>query len=101
MTAIREISCGELSDALGSDAAPALIDVREQHEFAASCIEGSVCVPLTELGAAMNEMRADSPIVFICEVGERSRQAATFATMVGFREVFSLRGGIKAWSESN
>lgn len=99
MAGIREISCEELVNAMQSDAVPTLMDVRERHEFAVSSIEGSVCIPLTELGAALNAMPADSPIVFVCEIGERSRQAASFATMVGFRQTFSLRGGIKAWME--
>ncbi|MDH3621247.1 MAG: rhodanese-like domain-containing protein [Gammaproteobacteria bacterium] len=99
MQGVREISCEELAAALADDATPELIDVREPHEFAVASIDGSKCVPLTELGAALNDLSSEGLVVFICEIGERSRQAASFATMVGFREAFSLRGGVKAWQE--
>jgi rhodanese-related sulfurtransferase len=37
-------------------------------------------------------------IVAYCYVGERSWNVAQFLARHGFREVKSLRGGIKAWT---
>ncbi len=65
-----------------------LIDVREPGEFAREHIAGAQSVPLSTLDAAA--LPRDKSIVVCCQVGSRSRDAATQLASAGF-DVFHLK----------
>lgn len=93
----REISVAELHAALVADGPPRLIDVREEAEYARERILGSQCVPLTALGSWLASVSQEGSVVFICQTGVRSLQAATLAATLGYREAVSLAGGVEDW----
>lgn len=93
----REISIDELSAAGALTHPPMLIDVREENEYAHERLPGSQCVPLTGLGSWLMSISQDESIVFICQTGVRSLQAATLAATLGYRGAVSLAGGIESW----
>lgn len=99
MKKVSEITSGELARELAEGKEFELIDVRDRDEFAAQSIAGSRCIPLTEVSSFLTPLPPDEPIVFICDFGKRSRQATTFAASVGFIDVSSLEGGIRAWKD--
>ena len=74
-----------------------VIDVREEWEFARDHIPGARLVPLAQLGARLEEIDPERPLLMVCEVGERSRLAAEFLHEAGFPQVYNLRGGMIAW----
>jgi molybdopterin/thiamine biosynthesis adenylyltransferase/rhodanese-related sulfurtransferase len=78
--------------------APLLVDVREQHEYAAGHLTGSVNIPLRDLASRFAELPADSAVVFICRSGGRSQKACELAVRGGVRSVSDLEGGLKAWA---
>jgi monothiol glutaredoxin len=39
-------------------------------------------------------------MMFICHVGERSRQAAQYFAAQGFQQVYNISDGIHGWSNS-
>lgn len=92
----EELSAAELAAVLGTERAPALVDVREPHEVAAWSIPGVVNVPLGELPARAGELPRDRPIVVVCARGNRSRRAAELLAAEGLR-VANLIGGMEAW----
>ncbi len=47
-----------------------------------------------------NGMDKNAIIVFYCQIGGRSGQAAAFAAANGFAEVYNLQGGITAWAQA-
>ncbi|MEE2790871.1 MAG: rhodanese-like domain-containing protein [Acidobacteriota bacterium] len=74
-----------------------LVDVRmdEEREFAK--IDGSRL--LDQLyHDALRGLDPNTPIVFQCHYGVRSRQAAEHFRHLGFRNLYNLRGGIDPWS---
>ena len=99
MKRVSEITHGELAGFLATGRDFELVDVRDRDEVAGDSIAGSHCVPLTEISAFLNPLPVDRPIVFVCDVGKRSRQAASFAASVGYSDVSSLEGGIRAWKD--
>ena len=99
MKKIAEITCSELAGRLADGRAFDFIDVRDRDDFATGSIAGSRCVPLTEVSAYLTPLPFDQPIVFVCDLGKRSRQATSFAASVGFSDVCSLEGGIRAWKD--
>ncbi len=96
MKQVKRVSIGEFLALAAATNAATVVDVRERHEFATGSLDGAVNIPLMELSAFLDGRALDEPIVFVCEVGERSLQAAMFAASVGFSDVSSLDGGVRA-----
>jgi len=42
----------------------------------------------------------DTAMMFICHLGERSRQAAQYFAAQGFQKVYNISDGIHGWSSS-
>jgi len=42
----------------------------------------------------------NTPLMFFCHIGERSRQAAQYFTSQGFQQVYNISDGIKGWSSN-
>ncbi|GAA1055813.1 adenylyltransferase/sulfurtransferase MoeZ [Agromyces luteolus] len=93
-----EVDAVALAAELASDAPPRLLDVREPWEADLVAIEGSILIPLHELGARTGELDPAASLVVYCHLGVRSRLAAEHLLAAGFAEVRNLTGGIDAWS---
>jgi len=78
--------------------APLVVDVREPWEWELCRIDGSVSLPLGEIGQRLGELPRDRPLVLVCHHGGRSQHAATLLAGAGFTEVHNLRGGVEAWA---
>jgi rhodanese-related sulfurtransferase len=79
---------------------PMIIDVREPDEFDGPLghIQGALNIPLAALSARAEQLAgAGCPIVLVCLTDKRSSQAATELAAAGARDVWVLRGGMKAW----
>ncbi|HEY8488228.1 MAG TPA: molybdopterin-synthase adenylyltransferase MoeB [Thermaerobacter sp.] len=74
-----------------------VIDVREPWEYDRDHIPGARLMPLAQLGARLEEIDPEQPLLMVCEVGERSRLAAEFLHEAGFPAVYNLKGGMIAW----
>ena len=83
-----------------SNRAAQLVDGREQREWDAGHIPGSIHVPLGQLGARSRELIREKPVVVLCAAGVRSLTGAEMLIAQGFRDVASFRGGIIAWAEA-
>ena len=77
-----------------------VVDVREQEEWAAGRMPGSVLMPMGEVAARMRELDPDAPVVTVCRSGRRSLYSAEQLIGAGFRDVKSLAGGLIAWVEA-
>lgn len=76
-----------------------VLDVREDDEWAAGHVAGSLHVPLTYLGqryADLAELLAADQTLVVCRSGHRSAYAAGFLLQQGFDAV-NLEGGLLAW----
>ena len=76
----------------------ALLDVREDHEYAFAHIPGSLHIPLRQLPQRYESLDSQKSWVVICHHGIRSLQACQFLAYVGFDKLYNLQGGIDAWS---
>lgn len=100
---IRSIGPAELIALLterASTGGAIIIDVREANEWARGRIAGAHHVPLGQLRTdptAALPKEVDRPTIFVCAQGVRSVQAAQAAVQAGFRDVYSLVGGLSAW----
>lgn len=106
---IEEILPWDLKARLEQDKPLFLLDIREPYEYEAFHIKNSLNVPrgvlecaceydyedtVPELAAARNE-----EIILICRSGNRSALAAYTLQLMGFKNVKSLKLGLKGWND--
>ena len=89
-------------DALSSNAAAQIVDVREPEEWAETGVpQGAVLIPLAEVESrAPSELDTGSPVYVICRSGNRSRTASEILVGLGFTEVYNVDGGVTAWLDA-
>ncbi len=104
---IPEITPAELAERLQKGERLTLLDVRESWEWALSKLDSPqvVYLPLSVLAAqgesalrAALDGAADSPLVVICHHGVRSAQVTAWLGSLGWKNVFSLAGGLEAYA---
>jgi len=75
-----------------------LVDVREDHEWAAGRIAGSRHIELAQIAVEAGSLDQERPLVFYCRSGARSTMAADAFRRAGF-DAYSMAGGLIAWDE--
>ncbi len=106
---VREIFPWDLADELAEGNWPMLLDVRCPGEYARMHIAESINVPRGILETACDYgyeetvpalvQARDRRIVVICRSGNRSILAAHTLQRMGYRDVVSLRLGLRGWSD--
>ena len=80
-----------------------VVDVCSGDEYAAGHITGARHVPLADLQARLGDVVKNkaTPVILVCASGMRSKSAQSIAVKLGYEQVHSLQGGLKAWKEAN
>ncbi len=99
-TPVKSFDAADAKNYMNRTAAGAftLLDVRQPEEYESEHLPGAKLIPLPELSGRLAELDGEKPTIVYCAIGGRSRVAAQVLAAKGFREVFNLTGGIKAWS---
>jgi rhodanese-related sulfurtransferase len=96
---VTQMGCDEISRMLsGANTGLQLIDVRTPIEFESEHIDGSINIPLDELGQRGGEFKKDKAVVLICRTGNRASRAAGLLVPYGF-DAALLAGGIQEWKK--
>jgi rhodanese-related sulfurtransferase len=100
---VREVTAAEVKRKLDAGEKFRFIDVREDHEWQKDHAAGA-----EHLGRGIIERdiekvapEKDAEIVLYCGGGFRSALAADNLQKMGYTNVLSMAGGIKAWREAN
>ena len=107
---IREIPIDSLFQKIERYDSYLLIDIRQPEEFAEDNIPGSISIPRGELEFKImdekfwEEMFLYSPekaeeIIVYCNGGNRGALSAETLQKLGFKNVYSIQGGLKAYNE--
>ncbi len=97
---IREITA---QDAIGRSTAGdvVLLDVREANEWNLFRIPGAVHLPLATVPERVSDaVPRDREVIVYCAGGTRSAVAADEMQQLGYTNVSSLAGGIRAWANA-
>jgi len=62
-----------------------IIDVRDPDEFEKETIKGAINIPLVQLEPKLRDIPKDTTLVFTCNAGLQSAQAAKLAEQAGFK----------------
>jgi rhodanese-related sulfurtransferase len=100
-SSVREVGALEAT-ALINRRNAVLLDVRETQEYDGGRIPNAVHLPGSQLASRAQELKklTGRPVIAYCERGLRSRGAAGALAKVGFAEVYTLRGGLRAWIDA-
>ncbi|HEY9147876.1 MAG TPA: rhodanese-like domain-containing protein [Gammaproteobacteria bacterium] len=106
---VEELFPWDLEEKLQQESELILLDVREPSEYDALHIEGSINVPRGLLESACDWDYDDTvpelaggrerEIIVICRSGNRSVLAAQTMQHMGFKNVTSLKTGIRGWND--
>jgi rhodanese-related sulfurtransferase len=79
-----------------------ILDVRETQEYEGGRVPNAMHLPLSQLAGRGQELKkfTSRPVIAYCERGSRSRSAAGKLAKLGFSEVYTLRGGLRAWADA-
>lgn len=96
---INRIKPEEVKNILDSDLLNGyiLIDVRQPGEYRRMHIPGSKLIPLGQLESQSIELDRSKNIILYCRSGRRSMGGAILLCGLGFKNVYSMEGGILKW----
>ncbi|WP_323142670.1 rhodanese-like domain-containing protein [Massilia phyllosphaerae] len=78
----------------------AVIDVRTADEFAAGHLRDAKNIPLADLGTRVGELDKAKikTVIVVDQNGSRAAKAERLLKTAGFADIYSLEGGIAAWT---
>lgn len=76
------------------------VDVRAKGQHLQGTVPGARSIPLWLLEGEVSSLDPEKPVVFFCEVGQKSALAAEMARDLGL-QAKSVKGGLVAWRNLN
>ncbi len=74
-----------------------ILDVRTPEEYRQTRMKNSILIPDYDLEKRIHEVPKNRPILVICAVGARSKQASDLLVGKGYKEVYHLNNGLVGW----
>lgn len=106
---VREVMPWDLEERIRENPDLLIVDVREPGEFDAMHIRGSLSVPRGILESAAEwdyeetepelVQAREREVVVVCRSGYRSVLAAHSLQVLGFKDVVSLKTGLRGWKD--
>jgi rhodanese-related sulfurtransferase len=99
---VRECSVADVKAKLDRGEPFHFVDVREDHEYHVDHAKGAIHLGkgIIERDIETHIADKDAPIILYCGGGFRSALAADSLGQMGYRNVISMDGGMKAWREA-
>ncbi|MCW5758032.1 MAG: hypothetical protein KIT54_12415 [Phycisphaeraceae bacterium] len=99
---VKECRVDDVRRMLDAGDAFVLVDVREESEFARGHLPGAVHIGkgVIERDAEAKLPDPDATIVLYCGGGYRSALAADNLQKMGYKDVISMDGGYRGWTEA-
>jgi rhodanese-related sulfurtransferase len=101
LSPVKDVGTLEATRLINSSNA-VLVDLRETQEYEGGRLPKAVHIPLSQLESRSGELAKlkDRPVVAYCMTGNRSTAAAKVLERAGFKDVYQLRGGFRAWKDA-
>jgi len=99
---IKKVSVQDFSKVI-QDKNVTLVDVRTADEYAEGHIKGAVNVDFKKrtFPDYITALDKNKPVAVYCRSANRSGKAALIMQSLGFKKIYDLDGGIKAWKAAN
>ncbi len=101
-TIAKDIDTDQFQELMDSRKNSIVLDVRTPQEVASGVIGGSVAIDYNgrNFTEEISKLDKNAPILLYCASGNRSGRAMSKMGKMGFTELYSLSGGIGAWSRA-
>ena len=97
---VQEVAALEASAILKENPEIRLLDVSTPQERETACLDNSELLDQELVEEMLDSWDPNTPLMFFCHIGERSRQAAQYFTSQGFQQVYNISDGLKGWSSN-
>lgn len=93
-----KLSLVQATQLLNQDRA-VVVDVRDPKDYATGHMREARNIPIKELPKRVGELDRfkSKSVILVCNAGVQSGRAGSLLKKAGFKEVFSLNGGMAAW----
>jgi len=94
-----QVSADDVNNAINNKEDVTILDVRTPGEYSRGKIEGSINIPIDEIGSKIEEAFPDKDrkIYAYCLSGSRSDVVVDEMVKMGYKNVFSMTSGLLAW----
>lgn len=97
---IEQVPVVEVNELTRSDSSRQIVDVRRPGEFANGHAPGALNIPLDRLAMEVDKLNPSVPTYVICQSGFRSSLGTSLLENAGFKKLYNVAGGTKAWLEA-
>lgn len=97
---IEQISVGEMESLTQTEKGLQFVDVRRAAEHASGHAPRTVNIPLDKLAVEVDKLNPEHPTFVICQGGYRSSLGTSILENAGFRKIYNVTGGTKAWIDA-
>jgi rhodanese-related sulfurtransferase len=95
---IEQVSVADVKEKLADDIQ--FVDVRRPAEHAAGHAPKTTNLPLNILAKEIGKLNPDQPTYVLCQSGYRSSLGTSILEIAGFKEIYNVTGGTKAWMDA-
>jgi glyoxylase-like metal-dependent hydrolase (beta-lactamase superfamily II)/rhodanese-related sulfurtransferase len=95
---VEQIPVEEVKEKLSDEIQ--FVDVRRVAEHASGHAPQTVNIPLDKLPDELDKLNPDKPAYVICQSGYRSSLGTSILENAGFKEIYNVTGGTKAWMDA-
>jgi rhodanese-related sulfurtransferase len=80
-----------------------VVDIRPPKQFSEGHVIGAYNIPAAELDGRTSELDKyrQQPVIVYCDSGNTSQKAAAMLVKRGFKDVRTLKGGIRGWQNEH
>ena len=95
------LSVSEFEKKLSATKDKIVLDVRTQGEYASGHLTNAMMIDYykSDFKQQLTKLDKSTPVFVYCAAGGRSGSATEILTGMGFKQVFDLEGGMKAWTK--
>ncbi len=96
---IEQVPVEKVKEAIASENVQ-FVDVRNAAEHANGHAAGTTNLPLNTLSREINRLNPGLPTYVLCQGGYRSSVGTSILENAGFKEIYNVTGGTKAWMDA-
>ena len=96
----RQATTLQVTQMMNRGKATAVVDIRTAEEYVAGHLRDAKSMPLADLGNRIGELDKAKvkTVIVVDQTGNRAAKAERLLKSAGFADIYSLEGGVAAWT---
>ncbi|HQU84306.1 MAG TPA: rhodanese-like domain-containing protein [Pyrinomonadaceae bacterium] len=97
---VEQVAVAEVMELTETEKGLQFVDVRRVAEHAGGHAPRTINIPLDALSREIDKLNPEYPTYVICQSGYRSSLGTSILENAGFKKVYNVTGGTKAWIDA-